>query len=92
MRLYEKTASELSEMLKNKECSAVELCNDVLARINETENSNKDMFGIDRLKEVVYQNKDREPEEIKESILKAITDFRGDYEQVDDLTFVILKK
>ena len=37
MRLYEKTASELSEMLKNKECSAVELCNDVLARINETE-------------------------------------------------------
>lgn len=25
-------------MLKNKECSAVELCNDVLARINETEN------------------------------------------------------
>ncbi len=38
MRLYEKTASELSEMLKNKECSAVELCDDVLARINETEN------------------------------------------------------
>ena len=38
MRLYEKTASELSEMLKNKECSAVELCNDVLARINKTEN------------------------------------------------------
>ena len=38
MKLYEKTASELSEMLKNKECSAVELCNDVLARINETEN------------------------------------------------------
>lgn len=39
MRLYEKTASELSEMLKNKECSAVELCNDVLERINETENT-----------------------------------------------------
>ena len=36
MRLYEKTASELSEMLKNKECSALELCDDVLARINET--------------------------------------------------------
>lgn len=38
MRLYEKTASELSEMLKNKECSAVELCNDILLRINETDN------------------------------------------------------
>lgn len=60
--------------------------------INETENSNKDMFGIERLKEVVYKNKDKEPEEIKKSILQEITDFRGDYEQVDDLTFVILKK
>lgn len=39
MRLYEKTASELSEMLKNKECSALELCDDVLARINETEDN-----------------------------------------------------
>ncbi|MGN1480456.1 Asp-tRNA(Asn)/Glu-tRNA(Gln) amidotransferase subunit GatA [Porcipelethomonas sp.] len=37
MRLYEKTAAELSEMLKNKECSALELCDDVLSRINETE-------------------------------------------------------
>ncbi len=38
MRLYEKTASELSEMLNNKECSAEELCKDVFDRINETEN------------------------------------------------------
>lgn len=37
MRLYEKTASELSEMLRNKECSALEICNDVIERIHETE-------------------------------------------------------
>ncbi len=37
MRLYEKTASELSEMLKNKQCSATEICNDVIERIHETE-------------------------------------------------------
>lgn len=37
MKLYEKTASELSEMLRNKECSAVEICNDVIGRIHETE-------------------------------------------------------
>ena len=37
MKLYEKTASELSEMLRNKECSAVEICNDVIERIHETE-------------------------------------------------------
>lgn len=60
--------------------------------INETENENKDMFGISRLKEVIYKNKDKDPEEIKNSILKEINIFKGDYEQVDDLTFVILKK
>ena len=38
MRLYEKNASELSEMLRAKQCSALELCNDVLERINEVEN------------------------------------------------------
>lgn len=37
MRLYEKTASELSEMLKNKQCSATEICEDAIERIHETE-------------------------------------------------------
>ena len=37
MRLYEKTASELSEMMEQKTCSAVEICKDVLDRIAETE-------------------------------------------------------
>lgn len=37
MKLYEKTASELSEMLAKKECSAVEIYNDVKSRINSTE-------------------------------------------------------
>ena len=49
------------------------------------------MFGIDRLKEVILKNKDRSAEEIKEAILEAVNNFRGDYEQVDDLTFVVLK-
>lgn len=37
MRLYEKTAAELSGMLRNKECSAVEILADVQERIQETE-------------------------------------------------------
>jgi len=49
------------------------------------------MFGIDRLKEVIYQNKDKSPKELREEILEAINRFRKDYEQTDDLTFVILK-
>ncbi len=37
MKLYEKTASELSEMLAKKECSAVEIYNDVKSRIDSVE-------------------------------------------------------
>jgi len=37
MKLYEKTASELSEMLSEKKCSAVEIYNDVKARIDSIE-------------------------------------------------------
>jgi len=37
MKLYEKTAAELSEMLRNKSCSAVEILNDVNDRINSVE-------------------------------------------------------
>lgn len=59
--------------------------------ITEAENKDKEMFGIDRLKEVIYQNKDKSPKELREEILEAINRFRKDYEQTDDLTFVILK-
>lgn len=59
--------------------------------ITEAENISRDMFGMDRLKDVILENKDRNAEEIKEAILEAVNDFRGDYEQVDDLTFVVLK-
>lgn len=37
MKLYEKNAAELSEMLRSKKCSAAEICDDVLERIHETE-------------------------------------------------------
>lgn len=37
MKLYEKTATELSVMLKEKKCSAVELTNAVLERIEQVE-------------------------------------------------------
>lgn len=37
MKLYEKTASELSVMLRSRECSAAEILNDVTQRISEAE-------------------------------------------------------
>lgn len=59
--------------------------------ITETENSNKEMFGLERLKEVIYNNKNKSPKELRKVILESINRFRKDYEQTDDLTFVILK-
>ena len=40
---------------------------------------------------MIYKNKNLSSKEIKEKILEAIEDFRQDYEQNDDITFVILK-
>lgn len=59
--------------------------------ITEAENSNKEMFGLERLKEVIYNNKNKSPKELRKIILESINRFRKDYEQTDDLTFVILK-
>lgn len=39
MKLYEKKAFELSEMLRNKQCSTVEILNDINERIDKTENN-----------------------------------------------------
>lgn len=59
--------------------------------ITEAENSNKEMFGLESLKEVIYNNKNKSPKELRKVILESINRFRKDYEQTDDLTFVILK-
>ncbi|MGL4307768.1 PP2C family protein-serine/threonine phosphatase [Cetobacterium sp. SF1] len=59
--------------------------------ITETENLDKELFGLERLKEVVYENKNKNVEEIKIAILERIDSFKGENEQVDDLTFVIIK-
>ncbi|MBC2855854.1 MAG: PP2C family protein-serine/threonine phosphatase [Cetobacterium sp.] len=59
--------------------------------ITESENAKKELFGLEKLKEVVLRNKNKKAEEIKIAILEEINSFRGEYEQVDDLTFVILK-
>ena len=51
----------------------------------------KNYLAIERLKKVIYDNKDKEPDQIKDVILDEINSFRKGYQQVDDLTFVIIK-
>lgn len=59
--------------------------------IIEAENTNKNLFGIEKLADIIYENSALSAEDLKEEILSEILKFRKDYEQVDDITFVILK-
>lgn len=59
--------------------------------ITEAENINKELFGITRLKNVIQNNKNMSAETIKNEILKELFKFRGNYEQVDDITLVVIK-
>ena len=59
--------------------------------IIEAEDDRKNMFGIQNLIDIIYQNAKLNAEDLKEKILNEILKFRKDYEQVDDITFVILK-
>lgn len=57
----------------------------------EAESETKELYGSERLKEVILNNKHKSLEELKEAILESISKFRGKNEQVDDITFVIMK-
>ena len=59
--------------------------------IIECENRDRELFGTQRLIDIVYKNKNLSAKELKEKILEGIENFREDYEQNDDITFVILK-
>ena len=59
--------------------------------IIECENKDRELFGTQRLIDIVYKNKNLSAKELKEKILEGIENFREDYEQNDDITFVILK-
>ena len=59
--------------------------------IVESENKNRELFGTQRLLDIVYENKHLSAKELKEKILEGIEDFRKEYAQTDDITFVILK-
>jgi serine phosphatase RsbU (regulator of sigma subunit) len=59
--------------------------------IFEAHNSAGEMFGKERFKEVVRNNAGLETEGIRKAVFEAVTDFRGDEPQEDDITLVVLK-
>lgn len=60
--------------------------------ITEAENYKKELYGIERLKKVIYDNRNSTVKEIKNKILKSIELFQENQLQNDDVTFLILKK
>lgn len=59
--------------------------------ITEAENRTKELYGVDRLKDVVYENSGESAMEIKEKILTSVEHFREGHEQVDDITLLVIK-
>ena len=59
--------------------------------IDEAENREGEAFGIDRLSEVVFANRDRSPEAMQRSILDAVTAFSLGTLQDDDITLLVMR-
>lgn len=60
--------------------------------ITEAENKEKQLFGIERLKNIILKNSNLGSDEIKEIILKEVSVFQDGTEQNDDITFVVIKR
>ncbi len=57
----------------------------------ETHNGEGEMFGKERLEEIIRTNADKSVGAIQDAVLEAVSDFRGDTEQEDDITIVVIK-
>ena len=60
--------------------------------ITEAMNSNEEEFNEDRLKEVILKNRNENPQNLIEIILKDVQKFSGSAEQMDDMTVVVIKR
>jgi len=59
--------------------------------IRETHNEENEMFGLDRLREVIRKHAAEPAEEIQEEVIDALRTFQGDAPQEDDITLVVVK-
>ena len=59
--------------------------------ITEAENAHEELFGDERLKKIVLENRDKSPAHVKDCILNEVTLHCEGLGQSDDITLVILK-
>ena len=57
----------------------------------ETRNAADEMFGTERLKEIMIHQADQNAASITQHIIDALSDFRGHRPQDDDITLVVIK-
>ncbi|UCG11917.1 MAG: SpoIIE family protein phosphatase [Deltaproteobacteria bacterium] len=59
--------------------------------IRELQNTESEMFGQQRLHDVIRRNASEPAESIQNTVLAALHDFQGDAPQQDDITLVVIK-
>ncbi len=59
--------------------------------VTEVFNGQDELFGEDRMKKIIADNKDQCAKEIKNKIIDAVKDFAPEQEQQDDITLVVIK-
>ena len=59
--------------------------------VREARNTSKEMFGAERLKEVLLNSADQPAKEIQARIVQAVRDFQNGHAQEDDITLVVIK-
>ncbi|MBN1903062.1 SpoIIE family protein phosphatase [Candidatus Sumerlaeota bacterium] len=59
--------------------------------VTDTMNSSGELFGLERLKDVIRAHLHCSAQEIRDNVYQACLDFRGTADQFDDFTLVIMK-
>lgn len=59
--------------------------------LNEAMDIHRNEFGLDNVIKIISENKTKPSKEIQTSLLNAVGNFRGEAEQNDDITFVVVK-
>jgi sigma-B regulation protein RsbU (phosphoserine phosphatase) len=59
--------------------------------VSEAENSERDQFGLERLSDVVAQQRHKSAVDIHSDIRSALSEFVGDHSASDDSTMIVLK-
>jgi sigma-B regulation protein RsbU (phosphoserine phosphatase) len=59
--------------------------------VTEAESRSDELFGTERLVELVKENRNKSSREIRAKIVEAVTEFRDPARQPDDLTLIVIK-